>query len=162
MKNLSKRFELKEEEKIYENWERKGYFTPKKDPKKESFTIIMPPPNANGSLHIGHSVFVFLEDIMIRFNRMKGVPTLWLPGADHAGIQTQVVFERELEKQGKTRHDLGREKFFQETYDFTMKNKKTMENQLRKLGASCDWSREKFTLDPEISKSVLATFKKNV
>jgi len=160
MQELPKRFELEQQEKIYNLWEKGGYFIPKKDPKKKPFTIIMPPPNANGSLHIGHAVFVTLEDIMIRYNRMKGVPTLWLPGADHAGIQTQVVFEKKLEKKRKTRFDLGREEFFKETYKFTMENKKTMENQLRKLGASCDWTREHFTLESDISKAVLFTFKR--
>ncbi|MCL5411263.1 MAG: valine--tRNA ligase [Patescibacteria group bacterium] len=148
------------EGKWYSFWEKKGFFRAKIDPKKEPFMIIMPPPNANGELHIGHALFVTLEDILIRFNRMLGRPTLWLPGADHAGIQTQVVYERLLEKQGKTRYDLGRDKFYSEVYDFTMKNKATMENQLSRLGASCDWSREKFTLDSEISKAVYHTFKK--
>ena len=148
------------ETKIYQMWEKKGYFTPKIDPLKKPFVIIMPPPNANGSLHVGHAVFVTIEDIMIRYHRLKGEPTLWLPGADHAGIATQVVYERRLAKEGKTRYDLGREEFYRQTYDFSMKNKKVMENQLRKLGASCDWTREKFTLDPKISEAVLYTFKK--
>jgi len=150
----------KTEEKWYSFWEKSGFFTPKIEKKKKPFSIIMPPPNANGELHIGHAAFVTLEDILTRYHRMRGEPTLWLPGADHAGILTQVVFERELEKQGKTRFDLGRKKFFQETYKFTMKNKKHMENQLKRLGASCDWSREKFTLDPDVSKIVYQTFKK--
>jgi valyl-tRNA synthetase len=160
MKEISKHFDFEDQSKIYDLWEKNGYFKPKVIPGTKPFTIIMPPPNANGSLHIGHAVFVTLEDIMVRYHRMLGVPTLWLPGADHAGIQTQVVYEKELEKRGLSRFDLGREKFYQETYDFTMKNKAVMENQLRKLGASCDWSREHFTLEPEISKSVFLTFKK--
>ncbi len=160
MKEFPKRFEFKDQEKIYQKWEKGGYFTPKIDKKKKPFTIIMPPPNANGALHIGHAVFVTLEDIMIRYNRMLGNPTLWLPGADHAGIQTQVVYEKKLKKEGKSRYDLGREKFYKQTYQFTMENKKTMENQLKKLGASCDWTRNHFTLEPEISKSVFKTFKK--
>src|SRR3989338_35102 len=98
------------EKKWYELWEKRGYFTPKVEPKKKPFCIIMPPPNANGSLHIGHAMFLTIEDIMIRYHRMLGDSTLWLPGADHAGILTQVVFERKLEKEeGKTRYDLGRE-----------------------------------------------------
>jgi valyl-tRNA synthetase len=148
------------ENKWYALWEKKGFFTPKVDGKKKPYTIIMPPPNANGELHIGHATFIAIEDLLIRFHRMRGRPVLWLPGADHAGILTQVVYERELEKQGKTRFDLGRESFFKQTYEFTMKNKKHMEAQLKALGASCDWTREKFTLDPEISKAVYATFKK--
>ena len=147
------------ESKWYSFWEKNKYFTPKIDEKKTPFTIIMPPPNANGELHIGHATFIVVEDILIRYHRMKGDPTLWLPGADHAGILTQVVYERELDKQGKSRFDLGRKEFFKQTYNFTIKNKKHMNSQLRALGASCDWTREKFTLDPEISKAVLTTFK---
>jgi valyl-tRNA synthetase len=150
----------KSESKIYSFWEKEGYFRPRIDPGKKPFVIIMPPPNANSSLHIGNAVFVTIEDIMIRYHRMKGEPTLWLPGADHAGIMTQVVYERELAKKGKTRFDLGRDEFYKQTYKFTMDNKKIIEGQLRKLGASCDWVRKKFTLEPEISKAVYYTFKK--
>ncbi len=151
------------EPEIYQIWEKSGYFNPDKLPLKKGakpFCIIMPPPNANGSLHVGHAVFVTLEDIMTRYQRMRGKAALWLPGADHAGILTQVVYERKLNKQGKTRFDLGREEFYRQTYDFSINNKKAMEDQLKKLGASCDWSREKFTLDPKISQIVLETFKK--
>lgn len=145
------------EEKWYSFWEKNNYFKPK--PGKNYFSIILPPPNANGRLHIGHAMYV-IEDIMVRYHRMKGDSTLWLPGADHAGILTQVVYERELEKQGKNRHDLGREKFFEQTFKFTQHNKEQMYQQLRRLGFSLDWSREKFTLDPEISRVVHETFKK--
>ncbi len=145
------------EDKWYSFWEEKGYFQPNNSEK--SFSIILPPPNAHGRLHIGHAMYV-IEDIMIRYHRMLGESTLWLPGADHAGILTQVVYERELEKEGKTRHDLGREEFYKQTYDFTQKNKKEMYDQLRAMGFSLDWSREKFTLDSEISKIVYSTFKK--
>tara|TARA_Y100000310_G_scaffold326280_1_gene390974 strand:- start:1406 stop:3931 length:2526 start_codon:yes stop_codon:yes gene_type:complete len=156
----------KVEEKIYSLWEKSGFFNPDNLPKTKkltklkakSFCIIMPPPNANGSLHIGHALFVTLEDIMIRFARMKGQKTLWLPGADHAGFETQVVFDKKLEKEGRSRFKMDRKKLWQEMYEFTQENKKTMENQLRKLGASCDWSREKFTLDPDIIKEVQHTF----
>jgi len=161
MKKVPKTYPFaKIEPKIYRQWEKSGYFAPSQDATKKPFVIIMPPPNANGSLHTGHAVFVTLEDLLTRYHRMKGEPTLWLPGADHAGIQTQVVYEKELKKQGKTRFDLGRKKFYQAVYRFTMKNKKVMENQLRRLGASCDWSRERFTLEPEISRAVIYTFKK--
>ena len=98
MKEFPKRFEFSDQKKIYDMWEKKGYFKPTDHKDKKPFTIIMPPPNANGSLHIGHAVFVTLEDIMIRYHRMLGEPTLWLPGADHAGFETQVVFEKKLEK----------------------------------------------------------------
>ncbi len=148
------------EEKIYQFWERGGYFKPRKSKNKKRFCIIMPPPNANGDLHIGHALFIALQDIMTRYHRMKGDETLWLPGADHAGFETQVVYERKLEKEGKTRLEMSREEFFKAVWEFTMKNKKNMEIQMRKLGASCDWSREKFTLDPDIIKIVYKTFKK--
>ncbi|MFQ6003578.1 MAG: valine--tRNA ligase, partial [Candidatus Zixiibacteriota bacterium] len=118
----------------------------------------MPPPNANAPLHVGHAMFVTIEDILTRYQRMKGKSSLWLPGADHAGILTQVVFERHLAKKGKTRYDLGRKKFYQQCFEFTQENKERMFAQIKALGASCDWSREKFTLDPEISKQVLETF----
>lgn len=147
------------EEKWYSDWEKKGYFKPEINPDGKPFSIILPPPNANGRLHIGHAMYV-IEDIMIRYHRMLGESTLWLPGADHAGILTQVVYERELEKAGKTRQDLGRDEFYKRTYEFTQKNKKEMYDQLRAMGFSLDWSREKFTLDPEISKVVYGTFKK--
>lgn len=151
------------EEEIYKAWEEAGYFSPaESDPgsTKEPFVIIMPPPNVNGVLHAGHAVFVTLQDIMIRYNRMKGKSCLWVPGADHAGIATQVSFEKILAKKGKTRFDLGREKFCQETYQFSMENRQSMEDQLRKLGASCDWQRKRFTLEPKISQAVFHTFEK--
>ncbi len=148
------------EEKLYQFWEESGFFTPKIDSRKKPFTIIMPPPNANGSLHIGHAMFITIEDILSRFHRMLGQPTLWLPGADHAGILTQVVFEKELAKEGKTRQELGREEFYKECYEFSQKNKQYMYQQLKRLGASCDWTREKFTLDPKVEKVVMETFKK--
>lgn len=150
------------EGRIYEAWEQSGYFNPDNLPgeRTEPFTIVMPPPNANGSLHAGHALFVTLEDIMTRFARMRGKRALWLPGADHAGFETQVVYEKQLEKEGRSRFQMTREELYAEILDFTMKNKSFMEGQIRALGASCDWSREKFTLDPEIVKVVYATFKK--
>jgi len=150
----------KNEAKIYELWEKGGYFTPEITRAKKPFTVIMPPPNANGVLHIGHAVFVTLEDIMTRYHRMRGESALWLPGADHAGIATQVAFEKELAKTGKTRFDLDREEFYRQTYEFSVRNRTTMEGQLRKLGASCDWTRKKFTLEPSVSEAVQYTFKK--
>jgi valyl-tRNA synthetase len=147
---------------IYKLWEESGYFNPDNLPgeRSEPFTIIMPPPNANGSLHAGHAVFVTIEDLMIRFARMQGKKALWLPGADHAGFETQVVYEKQLEKEGRTRFGMDPDLLRQEILDFTLKNKAFMEGQLRQLGASCDWSREKFTLDPEIVKTVYGTFQK--
>ena len=147
------------EDKIYKMWEEKGYLTPKIEKGKKSFSIILPPPNANAPLHFGHAMYV-VEDILIRFHRMKGDPTLWLPGADHAGFETQFVFEKHLQKEGKTRMDYDRETLYQMIWDFVQKNRGGMEAQLRKLGFSLDWSRMKFTLDPDIVAIVYKTFKK--
>ncbi len=147
---------------IYKKWEESGYFNPDNLPKQdgEPFTIIMPPPNANGSLHAGHALFVTLQDIMVRFARMRGKKALWLPGADHAGFETQVVYERQLDKEGRSRFQMEPEQLYKEIMDFTISNKSFMEGQLRQLGASCDWSREMFTLDPRVIKTVYDTFKK--
>jgi len=158
---LSTAYNAKEvEDKIYQLWEKSGFFNPDKLPSrhKKPFTIIMPPPNANGSLHIGHALFVTLEDIMIRYQRMKGRKALWLPGADHAGFETQVVFDKKLEKEERNRFQIPKDQLYKEILDFTLQNKKVMESQLKKLGASCDWSREKFTLDKDIIKIVYETF----
>lgn len=148
------------EKKIYKLWEKSGYFNPDKLPFKKGrpFCIIMPPPNANAPLHIGHAVFVTLEDIMIRYHRLKGDLSLWLPGTDHAGFETQVVFEKKLEKEGRSRFQMQREEFFKEIFKYTKENKKIVKKQLKLLGASCDWSREKFTLDKDIIKIVYETF----
>lgn len=150
------------EGRIYEKWESSGYFNPNNLPgdRKEAFTIIMPPPNANGSLHAGHALFVTLEDIMTRYARMQGKAALWLPGADHAGFETQVVYEKKLEKEGRSRFQMTREELYKEILDFTLANKTHMEGQLRALGASCDWSRELFTLDTRVVETVYGTFKK--
>ncbi len=147
------------EEKIYQMWESGGYFSPKIDQKKEPFSILLPPPNANADLHLGHAMYV-IEDIMIRYHRMKGDPTLWLPGADHAGFETQYVFEKQLNKEGKSRFNYPREELYQMIWDFVQKNRSTMENQLRRLGFSLDWTRNTFTLDPKIVAIVYKTFKK--
>lgn len=144
---------------IYKLWEESGAFKPAANASGKPFCIIMPPPNANGDLHLGHAMYV-VEDIMVRYHRMKGVSTLWLPGVDHAGIETQVVFERLLEKDGKSRFDLGRDEFYRQVMDFTQRNRRNMENQLRSLGFSCDWTREKFTLDPDIIEIVYGTFRR--
>ena len=156
---METRYSFAGEKKIYEMWEKGGYFKPDLK-KKGRFCIIMPPPNANASLHIGHAVFVTIEDIMTRYHRMKGKAALWVPGADHAGFETQVVFEKELEKQGKNRFQFAPDILYQMMWDFSQKNKVVMENQLRRLGASCDWTREKFTLDKDVIKTVYQTFGK--
>ncbi len=153
------------EDALYQKWEESGFFNPDTCIEKgvtssdaEPFTIIMPPPNANGSLHAGHALFVTLEDIMIRYNRMQGKKALWVPGADHAGFETQVVYEKKLEKEGRSRFDMSHEELYKEILDFTLSNKSFMEGQLRQLGASCDWSRQMFTLDERIVRTVYATF----
>ncbi len=151
---------IEHEEKIYSLWEKSDAFTPQVDKSKKSFTIIMPPPNANDPLHIGHARFVAIEDILIRYHRMKGESTLWLPGSDHAGIETQFVFEKKLKEKGQSRFDFDRETLYKMIWNYVSENTGVMETQLKKLGASCDWSRFKFTLDPEIVKVVYKTFKK--
>ncbi len=147
------------EEKIYDLWEKSGSFTPKIVKGKKPFTIILPPPNANAPLHLGHALYT-VEDILIRWHRMQGDPTLWVPGADHAGFETQVVFEKHLAKEDKSRFDYDRETLYQLIWDFVQNNKSTMESQLRKLGFSLDWSKRKFTLDPDIVATTQTTFKK--
>src|SRR3989304_7772293 len=148
------------EQGIYKLWEDSGAFTPKPSKDKEPFTIIMPPPNANDNLHIGHARFVTIEDVLTRYHRMLGEPTLWLPGADHAGIETQFVFEKKLKKEGKSRQDFDRDTLYQMIWDYVLENKSNMENQLRALGASCDWTRNKFTLDKKAVDEALKTLLK--
>jgi len=147
------------EEKIYQMWEERKYFTPQVDLKKKPYSIILPPPNANAPLHFGHAMYV-VEDILIRCHRMMGYSTLWLPGADHAGFETQFVFEKKLEKEGKSRLDFNRDELYKMIFDYVLKNRKGMEKQLKRLGFSLDWTRNKFTLDQDIIKIVYQTFEK--
>ncbi|MBI4091959.1 MAG: valine--tRNA ligase [Candidatus Levybacteria bacterium] len=149
----------KVEEKIYSEWEKKGYFAPEINSKGRFYSIILPPPNANAPLHFGHAMYV-IEDVLIRYHRMKGAAALWLPGADHAGFETQFVFEKHLANERKSRFDFDRGTLYQMIWDFVQKNRGGMESQLRKLGFSLDWSRMKFTLDPDIVAIVYKTFKK--
>jgi valyl-tRNA synthetase len=148
------------EERIYKLWEESGFFNPDNLPGNptEPFTIIMPPANANGSLHAGHGLVMTIEDIMIRYKRMQGFKTLWLPGLDHAGFETQVVYEKKLEKEGRTRFGMDKDTLYKEILDFTLTNSKNIKEQIKKMGASCDWSREKFTLDVDVVKTVYQTF----
>jgi len=148
----------KVEAKWYKFWLEKGYFTPEIDPEKKPFVIIMPPPNVTGELHIGHAITDTLEDIMTRWHRMKGEPTLWLPGLDHAGIAAQVVVEQLLAEEGLTRHQLGREKFLERMRQWAQKCRHTIAEQHQRLGASCDWTREKFTMDEGPSRAVRTAF----
>lgn len=147
------------EEKIYSHWEQKGYFRPEVKPTGQPYTIILPPPNANAPLHFGHAMYV-IEDVLIRYHRMKGFAALWLPGADHAGTETQFIFEKKLKDEGKSRFDFDRETLYQMIWDYVRGNRGGMENQLRKLGFSLDWSRLKFTLDKDIIEVVYKTFKR--
>ena len=163
-KELSKKYEPKKvEEKIYSFWEKGGYFKPKIDPPaggdKQPYTIVIPPPNVTGSLHMGHALNNTIIDILIRWQRMKGRTALYQPGKDHAGIATQNVVERELAKEGKTRQDLGREKFIERVWEWKDKYGNQITEQLKKLGCSCDWSRDRFTLDEGYSKAVETAFK---
>jgi valyl-tRNA synthetase len=146
------------EDKWYKFWLEKDYFKPVINPKKRPFTIIMPPPNVTGDLHMGHALVAALEDTIIRWHRMKGDPTLWLPGVDHASIAAQVVVERILAKEGTTRYKIGREKFLERMWEWTNQCRSNIGMQHRRLGTSCDWSREKFTLDPGPSLAVRTTF----
>jgi len=149
------------EKNIYKMWEESGYFNPDNLPgdRTETFSIVMPPPNANASLHAGHALFVTVEDIMIRFERMRGKKAVWFPGSDHAGFETQAVYEKHLQKQKRSRFDMTNEELRSEIWDFVQENKAIMEDQVRSLGASCDWSRELFTLDDRVVKIVHNTFK---
>lgn len=156
---LEKNYNPKDfEEKIYEKWENDGDFKPDMRSKKEAFSIVIPPPNVTGVLHMGHALDDTLQDILIRYNRMLGKKVLWQPGTDHAGIATQMVVERNLAKEGVTRHDLGREKFIEKVWEWRKQSGGTICRQLRRLGASCDWSRERFTMDEGLSRAVRKIF----
>ncbi len=163
---LPKTYDFKSAEaRIYAMWEVGGYFKPWNDPNKPGFNpnirpfvISIPPPNVTGELHLGHAMFVSMEDLMIRYHRMKGYPTLWVPGTDHAGIATQLMVERALAAEGLTREQLGREKFLERVWQWKEKYGNIITQQIRRLGASCDWDRERFTLDPGLSRAVREAF----
>ncbi|MBN1877583.1 MAG: valine--tRNA ligase [Anaerolineae bacterium] len=166
MTELSKTYNPKDhEERLYQWWEAQGYFKPETmiarelaSPEGERFCITMPPPNVTGILHLGHAMTAALEDLMTRYYRMRGFETLFLPGSDHAGIATQNVVERELSKEGVTRHDLGREAFIERCWEWKEKTHNRITNQHRQLGISCDWERERFTLDDGLSHAVRTAF----
>lgn len=157
---LDKIYNPKEvEDRLYSGWVEKGYFTPQPDPNKEPFTIVIPPPNVTGQLHMGHAMDETLQDILIRYKRKAGYATLWVPGTDHAGIATQIKVEETLRKEeGLTRYDLGRESFIERVWDWKHKFGTRIINQLKKLGSSCDWTRERFTMDENLSKAVKEVF----
>jgi len=158
---LNEKFNPKDfEEKLYKEWEEKGYFKPSMDENKEPYCIMMPPPNVTGKLHMGHALDGTIQDVLIRFKRMQGYDVLWIPGSDHAAISTEMKVVQKLRDEGKTKHDLGREKFLEETWDWTHKYGGIIQKQQRKLGCSCDWSRNRFTMDEGMSEAVLEQFVK--
>ncbi len=158
---LAKSYNPKDfEDRIYQEWKDKGLFKPKHTDNNDAspYVIVIPPPNVTGVLHMGHGLNNALQDILIRYNRMLGRPTLWVPGTDHAGIATQNVVERQLQARGTSRHELGREAFVEETWKVKDRHHEIITKQLEKIGASCDWSRERFTLDEGLSKAVREVF----
>jgi len=149
------------EDRVYAAWESGGFFKPRTGAAPDAakpFVVVIPPPNVTGVLHMGHGLNNSLQDIVVRYHRMRGEPTLWIPGTDHAGIATQNVVERRLKKEGKTRHDLGREAFVKKTWEVKNEHHAIITNQLKKIGASVDWSRERFTLDDGLSRAVREVF----
>ena len=147
------------EDRVYAAWESGGYFKPGKSVYgAKPFVVVIPPPNVTGVLHMGHGLNNSLQDIVVRYHRMKGEPTLWVPGTDHAGIATQNVVEKRLKKEGKSRHDLGREAFVKRTWEVKNEHHAIITNQLKKIGASVDWSHERFTLDEGCSRAVREVF----
>ncbi|MBQ9133455.1 MAG: valine--tRNA ligase [Clostridia bacterium] len=159
-KELSKTYAPKEfEDRIYQNWCEKGYFTPDVNDGKPAFSVVIPPPNVTGQLHMGHALDETLQDILVRYKRMQGYSTLWVPGTDHAGIATQIKVEENLRKEeGLTRYDLGREKFLERVWDWKHQYGNRIISQLKKLGTSCDWTRERFTMDEGCSRAVKEVF----
>ena len=163
---LAKTYDFKTtEQRIYQWWEDQGYFKPLNDPRqpgfdptRKPFVISIPPPNVTGELHLGHAMFVAMEDLIVRYHRMKGIPTLWVPGSDHAGIATQLQIEKMLAQEGLSREQIGREEFLRRTWAWKEKYGDIINRQIRRLGASCDWTRERFTLDDGLSKAVREAF----
>ncbi|HRY72583.1 MAG TPA: class I tRNA ligase family protein, partial [Spirochaetia bacterium] len=156
---LAKAYDPKSfEDRIYEAWKAEGLFQPAGVDGRKPFVVVIPPPNVTGVLHMGHGLNHSLQDISVRYARMCGRPTLWLPGTDHAGIATQNVVEKRLRKEGKNRHELGREKFVEETWKVANEHKSTIRRQIAKIGDSVDWSRERFTMDEGLSKAVREVF----
>ena len=156
---LNDKFDPKDfEDRLYEHWEKSGFFKPSMDENSESYCIMMPPPNVTGKLHMGHALDGTIQDVLIRYKRMRGFNTLWLPGSDHAAISTEMKVVQKLAKEGKTKQDLGREKFLEEAWAWTKEYGGIIQRQQRKLGCSCDWNRTRFTLDEGMSDAVLEQF----
>ncbi len=163
MKNheLNEKYNPKDfEERLYQDWEEKGYFKPSMDKTKEAYSIMMPPPNVTGKLHMGHALDATIQDFLIRYKRMQGFNTLWLPGTDHAAISTEMKVVQKLREKGKKKSDLTREEFLKEAWDWTKEYGGTIQKQQRKMGCSCDWDRSRFTLDEGLSKAVETVFLK--
>src|SRR4051812_27714823 len=158
---MAKAYESQQvEQRLYDWWERSGFFTAHIDPNRKPFSMAMPPPNVTGELHMGHAMFVTIEDVIVRWHRMLGDPTLWLPGSDHAGIATQSQVEKLLRSEGTSRQAVGRDEFLRRTWEWKAKYGGEITRQLRRLGASCDWTRERFTLDPGLSRAGRVAFKR--
>ena len=158
-KELSKTYDPKDiEDRLYKNWEEKGYFHAEVDRSKKPFTIVMPPPNITGQLHMGHALDNTLQDILTRFKRMQGYSALWLPGTDHASIATEAKVVEKLAKEGITKEDIGREKFLDEVWDWKKEYGGRIVKQLRKMGSSADWQRERFTMDEGCNEAVKEVF----
>ena len=156
---LAKTYEPKEvEDKLYKRWMENGYFHAKIDPNKTPYTIVIPPPNITGQLHMGHALDNTLQDILIRMKRMQGYSALWLPGTDHASIATEARIVEKLKEEGVTKEDLGREKFLERAWEWKKQYGGRIVSQLKKLGSSCDWERERFTMDEGLSKAVTEVF----
>ena len=149
-----------QEKKIYEFWEKNNLFKPIPKKSKKNFSIVIPPPNITGKLHMGHALNNSLQDVLIRYYRMNGYETLWQPGTDHAGIATQALVEKNLAKDNINKNDIGREKFLKRVWDWKAESGSLILDQLKKLGCSCDWSRNAFTMDDNLSKSVIKVFVK--
>jgi len=146
------------EERLYQRWESDGLFAAEPDAKRKPYTIVIPPPNVTGILHMGHALNNTIQDILIRYKRMQGFNALWLPGTDHAGIATQNVVEKALAKEGKRRQDLGRDEFVKRVWAWKEEYGNTIIRQLKRLGSSCDWRRTRFTMDEGLSEAVLEVF----
>ncbi|MFA7215041.1 MAG: class I tRNA ligase family protein, partial [Bacillota bacterium] len=158
-KQLQDKYNPKDfEERLYKWWVDSGFFTPEREEGKEPFTIVIPPPNITGQLHMGHALDNTIQDILIRWNRMKGIPTLWLPGTDHASIATEAKIVEKLAEEGTSKNALGRDKFIERAWQWKEEYGGRIVEQLKKLGSSCDWTRERFTMDEGCSKAVTEFF----
>ena len=156
---LGKSFDPKAvESRWYARWESSGWFSARSEENSPAYCIQLPPPNVTGTLHMGHAFQQTLMDALIRYHRMRGFNVNWVAGTDHAGIATQIVVERQLQEQGKTRHDLGRDAFVKRVWEWKEESGSTITRQMRRLGASCDWTHEYFTMDPRMSKAVAEVF----